>query len=213
MSARSRAILLSLFIVFLNACAEPGIKDEVSAEFASEDLYPVRNSGFAEAYIRRDAGLSAYRSVDLPPLGVSHIDITTTPMASGLRRDWQMTAERERALQAVWATAINRAFSGYTLASTGPGVLRISAELIRIAPGRPTATTIGGELQPVGSTRDVIEIWAEFRLYDAGDGKLLAVIRDNRTLTSVAISRTAPVTVRQLFGSWAALLHTRISGK
>ncbi len=213
MSALSRAILLYVCIALLNACAQPAIKGQVSKEFAAEDLYEVQNSGFAEAYIRPDARLSDYQSVDIGPLGVSRIDIPSTPVAGTLRRDWQMTAERERALQASWAEAMNHAFSGYTLANSGPGVLRISAELTRIAPGRPTSTTIGGELQPVGSTRDVIEIWAEFRLYDANDGKLLAVIRDNRTLTSVAMSRTAPVTITRLFGSWAALLHTRISGR
>jgi hypothetical protein len=65
----------------------------------------------------------------------------------------------------------------------------------------------------MGSSRDVIEVQAEFRLYDAGNEKLLAVIRDSRTLTSVQMSRTAPATMKLLFGSWASLLHTRISGK
>ena len=213
MSALSRIILVTVCTGLLNACTQPAIKDQVSKEFASEDLYKVENSGFAEAYIRRDAMLSGYRSVDISPLEVSHIDIPTTASAATLMRDWKMTAERERALRTSWAEAMTRAFSGYTLANSGPGVLRISGELIRMAPGRPTATTIGGELQPAGSTRDVIEIWAEFRLYDASDGKLLAVIRDNRTLTSVAMSRTAPVTINLLFGSWAGLLHTRISGR
>ena len=103
--------------------------------------------------------------------------------------------------------------AGELLATGEPGVLRIAAQLTRIAPGRPSATTIGGALQPVGSTQDVMEIWAEFRLYDGADERLLAVIRDSRTITTVQLSRTAPVTMRQLFGSWAALLHTRITGR
>ena len=68
-------------------------------------------------------------------------------------------------------------------------------------------------MQPVGSTQDVVEISVEFRLLDAADGRLLAVIRDSRTITSVSMSRTAPATVNTLFGSWAALLHTRVTGK
>jgi len=213
MSVLIRAILLSLCSVLLQACAEPSLKSEVSKEFASEDLYPVKNSGFAQAFVRRDANLSSYRSVDISPLGVSDIDIPDTVVAGTQRRDWQMTPERQTALQAAWAHAMNQAFSSYERATGGPGVLRIAASLTRIAPGRPTATTIGGELQPMGSSRDVVEIWAEFRLYDANDNELLAVIRDNRTLTSMQMSRTAPATINLLFGSWAALLHTRISGK
>lgn len=213
MSVLIRAILLAVCSLLLQACAEPSLKSEVSKEFSSEDLYPVKNSGFAQAFVRRDANLSAYRSVDISPLGVSDIDIPDTVVAGTQRRDWQMTPERQTALQAAWAHAMDKAFSSYERATGGPGVLRIAASLKRIAPGRPTATTIGGELQPMGSSRDVVEIWAEFRLYDANDNELLAVIRDNRTLTSMQMSRTAPATINLLFGSWAALLHTRISGK
>jgi hypothetical protein len=65
----------------------------------------------------------------------------------------------------------------------------------------------------VGSSQDVIEIFVEFRLYDQPDGKLVAVIRDSRTMLSVAMSRTAPAAIQTMFNSWAALLHTRISGR
>jgi hypothetical protein len=108
---------------------------------------------------------------------------------------------------------MNKAFAGYLRATDASAVLRIDSGLTRIAPGRPTATTIGADLQPVGSSQDVVEIWVEFRLYDASDERLLAVIRDNRTFTSMQMSRTAPVAVTRLFGSWASLLHTRVSGK
>ena len=213
MRTLARLSLLSLCIAVLQACAQPALKGEVSEEFASQDLYPVRNSGFAEAFARRDANLASFHSVDIRPLGVSDIDIPSTAVAGTLRRDWQMTAERQTALQQAWADAMNQAFAGYQRAADGPAVLRIDSRLIRIAPGRPTSTTIGGDLQPMGSSRDVIEVQAEFRLYDAGNEKLLAVIRDSRTLTSVQMSRTAPATMKLLFGSWASLLHTRVSGK
>mgnify|MGYP003573105668 CR=1 FL=1 len=213
MSTPARVILLSLCIALLNGCAEPALKDQVSTEFASQELYPVKNSGFAEAFVRRDANLASYHSVDISPLGVSDIDIPNTLVAGTLRRDWQMTAERQIALQEAWADAMNKAFARYLRATDASAVLRIDSGLTRIAPGRPTATTIGADLQPMGSSQDVVEIWVEFRLYDAGDERLLAVIRDNRTLTSMQMSRTAPATVRLLFGSWASLLHTRVSGK
>jgi hypothetical protein len=65
----------------------------------------------------------------------------------------------------------------------------------------------------MGSSQDVVEISMEFRLYNQASGDLLAVIRDSRTMVSVAMSRTAPVGVETMFNSWAALLHTRVSGR
>ena len=207
-----KPLLLPALLILLGACSTPSLDVQVGGEFAAEGLYPVKSSGFAEAFARPEAGLAGYRVVEIPPLGVGNIDVPKVAVAGTNRRDWLMTPEREAALQATWAGAMNRAFSDYRQSGSGPGVLRISAELTRIAPGRPTATTIGGSLQPAGSTQDVVEMWAEFRLYDAASGQLLAVIRDNRTFTSVAMSRTAPIAVDSLFKSWAALLHTRVSG-
>jgi hypothetical protein len=208
-----RAMLVLLVLVLPAACTQPALQDEVCAGFAPDTLYLVKNSGFAEACARSDAALSGYRAIDAQPLGVSHIDIPQTNVAGTRRRDWEMTGERQDALRTGWADAMDQAFAGYPRATGGPAVLRIEAELTRIAPGRPTATTIGGALQPVGSTQDVMEISAEFRLVDGNDGRLLAVIRDSRTITTVAMSRTAPASVTILFGSWAALLHTRVAGK
>mgnify|MGYP001823689101 CR=1 FL=1 len=53
----------------------------------------------------------------------------------------------------------------------------------------------------------------EFRLYDAQSGELLAVIRDRRTIGSLQWTRAAGVDIVNLFNSWAALLHTRVSGR
>ena len=208
-----KTISVVLLLCLSGACAQPTLKDQPSAEFGSAELYPVKSSGFAEAYVRRDASLASYRAVDIEPLAVAEVEIPSTMIAGTQRRDWLMTPEREAGLQATWAEAMDRAFKAYQRADSGRGVLRITARLTRIAPGRPTATTIGAELQPVASSQDVVEIWAEFRLYDVADGSLLGVIRDSRTITSMALSRTAPVTMTSLFNSWAALLHTRVSGK
>jgi hypothetical protein len=124
-----------------------------------------------------------------------------------------MTDERRATLQSVWDAAMRRSFSSYAQVGGEEPGLRIDAELTRVAPGRPTATTIGGGVQPVGSSQDVIEVFAEFRLYDQPSGELLAVIRDSRTMLSVVMSRTAPAAMQTLFNSWSALLHTRVSGR
>jgi len=214
MASLLKSILALALVAMVTACTgAPTLQEEPASEFAAQGLHPVRSSGFAQAYARPGANLPAYRTVNIVDLELDNIELSNTAVAGTLRRDWQMTPERKTALRTTWAASMNRVFSGYTLSASGDKVLRISAELTRVAPGRPTATTIGGALQPAGSSQDVVEIWGEFRLYDQLSGDLLAVIRDNRTMTSVAMSRTGGASIQALFNSWAALLHTRVSGK
>ncbi len=205
-------VYLMLGLALAACSAAPRMKDQPSAEFAPATLYPVKSSGFAQAFVARDAQLSSYRSLAVRPLDVSDVDIPQTLVMGTSRRDWLMSPEREKGLQQAWAAALDGAFRGYTHAAGGPGVLEITAELTRMAPGRPTAATVGGELLPAAASQDVVEVSMEFRLYRSEDGRLLAVIRDSRTMTAVAMSRTAPLGFDLLFRSWAALLHTRISG-
>jgi hypothetical protein len=68
-------------------------------------------------------------------------------------------------------------------------------------------------MQSMASSQDVVEIFMEFRLYDKASSELLVVIRDSRTMISQAMSRTAPAGIQMMFNSWAALLHTRVSGR
>ena len=214
MLARARYLLVFALLATMTACAgPPSVQEQPSTEFAAEGLHPVKSSGFATAYVRLDAKLSSYRTVNIETLELDNIDVSRTAVAGTLRRHWQMTPDREAALQQVWSRAMDRAFSGYQRAASGDNTLRISARMTGVAPGRPTATTVGRDLQPMGSSQDVVEISMEFRLYNQGSGDLLAVIRDSRTMVSVAMSRTAPVGVETMFNSWAALLHTRVSGK
>ena len=206
-------LLPILLLGLLTACAtEPTVTEQPSGEFAEEGLYEVSGSGFATAYARRDVRLADYRKVNIELLQAADADMSRTPVGGTLRRDWQMTPEREAALQGLWSESMERSFSAYGRADSGEGVLRIAAAMTRVAPGRPTATTVGGGFQAQGSSQDVVEIFMEFRLYDQASWDLLAVIRDSRTMVSMAMSRTAPAGVRTMFNSWAALLHTRVSG-
>lgn len=210
----SHKLLLPLLLAVLCACAPaPTIKSEAAPEFASEGLHPVSSSGFNSAYALPDVNLPGYQAVNILPLKLDNVQISQTPVATTLRRNWQMTPERISVLQETWDGAMTRAFRSYQRVGEDDAGLAISAEIVRIAPGRPTATTIGGGVQPVGSTQDVIEVFMEFRLYDQPGGELVAVIRDSRTMLSIAMSRTAPAAIQTMFNSWAALLHTRISGR
>ena len=202
-------IMLSLAVV-LGGCNTPGIDDQTSTEFGAANLYPVSNSGFEQAFIAADAGLSSYRSVDIAPLNLVGLKMPAKVIPGTLRRDLAMTPKREAALGEDWAGAMARAFEAYDREGKYKPTLRIEARLIRIESGLRTATTIGGQAQPMA---DALDISAEFRLSDACSGRLLAVIRDTRSITAGLLSRSAPVTITQLFGSWAGLLHTRVSGK
>jgi hypothetical protein len=211
-----RVAMMAVFcaqLVIAGCSQAPTVTPDPAPEFADQGLHPVSSSGFSSAYVRPGANLSGYREIHITPLGVQNIDFPNTVVATTLRRDWQMSDERAAGLQSVWEDAMGRAFSAYTRVDADEPGLRVTAEITRVAPGRPTATTIGGGVQPVGSSQDVVEVFAEFRLYNQADGELLAVIRDSRTMLSIAMSRTAPAAIRTLFNSWAALLHTRVSGR
>jgi hypothetical protein len=211
-----RVAMVAVFCAQLvvTGCSQaPTVTPEPAQEFAEQGLHPVSSSGFASAYVLPGANLPAYREIHVAPLELGNIEVPGTAVATTLRRDWQMTDERATGLQSVWDDAMGSAFSAYTRVGMNEPGLRVAAEITRVAPGRPTATTIGGGVQPVGSSQDVVEVFAEFRLYDQAEGELLAVIRDSRTMLSIAMSRTAPAAIRTMFNSWAALLHTRVSGR
>jgi len=198
----------------LSACSQvPVVEDTPSTEFSTEGLHPVSASGFTAAYALPGADLPAYRTVHIETLELGNIETGTTTVNATLRRDWQMTPEREAALQQTWAQSMDNAFRGYERSTSGDSTLRITAEITRVAPGRPSANTVGGGFQAMGSSQDVVEIFMEFRCYNQDSGQLLAVIRDSRTMISQSMSRTAPVAVQTMFNSWAALLHTRVSGR
>lgn len=206
--------LALLALPLIVACSSgPALEQQPTGEFAAQGLHPVTRSGFAQAYAKPDTQLTRYSGVAIATLSTSAIETGHTTVDGTLRRDWQMNPERELALQRVWASAMQRAFNSYDLSGDGAMVLEIKAAITRVAPGRPTAATLGGGIQSMASSQDVVEIFMEFRLYDKASSELLVVIRDSRTMISQAMSRTAPAGIQMMFNSWAALLHTRVSGR
>jgi len=206
--------LALLALPLIVACSSgPALEQQPTGEFAAQGLHPVTRSGFAQAYAKPDTQLTRYSGVAIATLSTSAIETGHTTVDGTLRRDWQMNPERELALQRVWASAMQRAFNSYDLSGDGAMVLEIKAAITRVAPGRPTAATLGGGMQSMASSQDVVEIFMEFRLYDKASSELLVVIRDSRTMISQAMSRTAPAGIQMMFNSWAALLHTRVSGR
>ena len=194
-------------------CASPSVEQEAAPEFEAEGLHRVTSSGFESAYIRPGAGLSEYGAVHVDDLSTSSLEVTQTTVSGTNRRDWQVTPERQQRLVEAWAAATARVFADYPRQAEGKGTLRIQTSLTRVAPGRASSvnTTVGGA--PIHGSSDVVDVSVEFRLLDANDGELLAVIRDRRTIGSLQWTRASGVDIVNLFNSWAALLHTRLSGR
>jgi hypothetical protein len=213
MPAPLRILMALTLLTALNACTgPPTIKDEPSAEFAAEGLHPVKSSGFEAAYVRPNAGLPSYRAVDIEAMDVADVHVTHTTAPGTMRRDWIVTPERETNLRSAWARATERVFASYDRTGTGDKVLRITAALTQLAPGRSSLSSQGVP-GAAGTSLDTVDVSVEFRLYDQDSGDLLAVIRDRRTIASAQWSRSAGADMIGLFKSWAALLHTRVSGK
>ncbi len=208
-----RALAPAIFLSLLTACASPSLKEEPSPEFAAEQLYPVRNSGFEEAHARRDANLPSYDVVQIEPMQLDNVEFTRMSVSGSVRRDWTITPDRERNLQQSWAGAMERAFADYDRSGEGERVLRISSELVRVRPlgVTTTASTVGGA--PASGQMDATDISVEFRLYDQGSDELLAVIRDRRRIATLQWTRASGQDMGLLFNSWAALLQTRVAGR
>lgn len=199
--------------LFIMGCASPALEQGAAPEFLGEGLAPVRNSGFAEAYALPGANLPGYGIVQFSPMSVADLVVTQTTMSGTTRGQWQVTPEREAGLQQTWADATARAFRDYPRAESGQGALRIDAALTRVAPGRSASTATSASGAMVQGTSDIVEVSAEFRLVDAASGQLLAVIRDRRAISSLQWTRAAGIDSVNLLNSWAALLHTRVSGR
>ena len=210
-----REVILVLLLAVLTACTQPPtMQQQPASEFAAEGLHPVQSSGFGTAYVRPNANLPSYRALIVDEMDVSNVHITTTTAPGTMRRDWQVTPEREVNLQNAWARATDQAFAGYERSGTGGKVVRMTAALTQLAPGRSSsAVGVAGSGTVSGTSQDTVDVSAEFRLYDQASGELLAVIRDRRTIAMLQWPRAAGVDMVGLFNSWAALLHTRVSGR
>jgi hypothetical protein len=203
--------------LLLTACSTtPTLEDKPSSEFIG--LNKVSGSGFSEAWGRPGAGLANYRVVQVSPLQSAGAEIVQPASSTRASQDWQLTTQRQAALQAGWAEAMGAAAQKHGLDTSGNGekVLRIEATLTRIAP----SANLQQEQQSPGRstvyTEDSGEASAEFRFYDDASGELLAIIRDKRRVGNQVWGRASTVSasgdVRRLFNSWANQLLSRITG-
>lgn len=203
---------IALTTLGLGACSAPSIDEQPAEEFATEGLHPVSGTGFESAYVLPAANLPQYTAIEFPPFSSADVEVTQTTVTGTSRSAWIMTPEKEAGLAQAWSNATGHAFRDYPRDGEKK-VLRVESQLLRVSPGHSatTSTVAAGSSAP--GSRDVVNVSAEFRIYDQAGGQLLAVVRDRQTIAALQWTRAAGVDMANLFNSWAALLHTRISGR
>lgn len=204
---------LLLLATLLTACSSPTLKDEPSGEFADQGLHEVRNSGFEWAWARPQANLPAYRVLDIVDMDLAGTEFSRAMPSGTVRAQWQTSPRLERDLQQLWRDITGRVFSDYDLSADGDRVLRVKAALTRVAAWRTSSTSNTAPGRSGGVSAESVRVTAEFTLYDVASGDLLAVIRDQRVIGLKEWTRGAGQGLNSSFNSWAALLHTRISGR
>ncbi|TDG13664.1 DUF3313 family protein [Seongchinamella unica] len=211
----SRYLLLSVLVTLplLAACSATTIEDQPASEFSTAGLHAASGTGFDSAYVLPGANLPGYGQIRFEPFDVSGVDVSTTTMTGTTRRDWEMTAEKEKKLIAAWAGATAHAFPDYPREEGAGKSLRVEASLTRLSPGRAVNTAAGTLGSASTANRDVVNVSIEIRLFDADSGQLLALVRDRQAVGALQWTRAAGTDMTNLFNAWAALLHTRVSGR
>lgn len=207
-------ILTSVVLLpLLSACSSPTIEQQPASEFAADGLHEVTGTGFESAFVLPGANLPGYARIQFEPFDASDVEVSSTTLTGTTRSDWQINDEREQKLVAAWVKATSHAFADYPREEGGGKMLRVEAALSRLSPGRSTNTSTATVGSSSSANRDVVNVSVEMRLIDAGSGQLLAVVRDRQSVGAQQWSRAAGTDMANLFNSWAALLHTRVSGR
>ena len=213
MKSLIRSIATLMVLAAISACSTPSIEEQPAEELAAQGLHPVSGTGFEAAYMLPGADLPGYGVIRFEPFGSAGVEVTQTTVTGTNRRDWQMTPEREDNLAQAWIKATAHAFRDYPREEGSDQSLRVEAELTRVSPGRSTNTSSVAVGSSSSANREVVNVSAEFRLFNDKSGQLLSVVRDRQTIGSMQWTRAAGVDMANLLNSWAALLHTRISGR
>lgn len=214
--ARYSGLASAALALVVSACSvSPALEEQTSTDYPG--LHVVSNSGFREAWARPDANLSRYRVIEIGTLGSADAKIIQPSSSSRIRRDWQLTPEREAALARTWHEAMAGAADKAGLDSGGEGeqVLGITASLTQIAPSADLQQFEQATGPNRVYTEDSGEAAIEMRLYDQASGQLLVVIKDKRRvgprMWGLASTVSASADVRNLFNSWSNQLLSRVT--
>ena len=206
---------LAVTIIGTACTGTPTLEDEPSAEFAG--LNKVSSSGFKEAWARPGAGLAQYEVIQVSKLLSANAEIRQPSSSRRIRKDWELTPARQQALTRGWSDAMKAAADKHGLSTAGDSekVLRVDAEITRIA---PNADLEQAQMTPGLArvyTEDSGEASIEIRLYDQASNTLLVVIRDRRRIGAQmwanASTQLAAANMRNLLNTWANQVLLRIT--
>jgi hypothetical protein len=217
MNKLHRALGFLAVTIISTACTgTPTLEDEPSAEFAG--LNKVSSSGFREAWARPNAGLAQYKIIQISNLSSANAEIQQPSSSKRIRKDWELTPERQQALARGWSDAMIAAADkhGINIGGDGEKVLRVDAEITRIAPSADLEQAQASTGITRVYTEDSGEASIEIRLYDQGSNTLLVVIRDRRRIGAQmwanASTQLAAANMRNLLNTWANQVLLRITG-
>jgi hypothetical protein len=217
MNKLHRALGFLAVTIISTACTgTPTLEDEPSAEFAG--LNKVSSSGFREAWARPGAGLAQYKVIQVSNLLSANAEIRQPSSSKRIRKDWELTPARQQALTRGWSDAMNAAADKHGISTTSDSekVLRVDAEITRIAPNADLEQAQMTAGLATVYTEDSGEASIEIRLYDQGSNTLLVVIRDRRRIGAQmwanASTQLAAANMRNLLNTWANQVLLRITG-
>lgn len=207
---------LAAAIISTACTGTPTLEEEPSAEFAG--LNKVSGSGFREAWARPDAGLAQYKVIQISDLLSANAEIQQPSSSKRIRKDWELTPARQQALTRGWSDAMIAAADKHGINTAGDGgkVLRVDAEITRIAPSADLEQTEKASGPNTVYTEDSGEASIEIKLYDQAGNKLLGVVRDRRRIGprmwGLASTVKASANMRNLLNTWSNQLLLRITG-
>jgi hypothetical protein len=200
----------------------PTIQSGPDAEVTVDGLHRVDNSLMALAYMKPDIDLRGYTALMLDPVSVSYqVDPRGRRRRAGVgdgRQNFALSTDQMEDLKRWFQEAVVEALAGdggYRIVDTsGPEVLRVSADLIDLIVKVPTAPS-------AGLSRSFAESYGEVTLVlearDSQSGEILARAGDRvdpttgmgRTLAEVS-SVFVRSDTRRLFGHWAGIMRERL---
>ena len=203
-------------------CESNGPPLQLGSEESFDGLVRVENASATAVWIDRDFDLSGYSQVKFEGVGIEYRDVANTPRravrsarnqkvrAFSLSEDAK--ARLRDTLDTEFRKELSRSERFELTEQTGPGVLRIQAELLDVVAFVPGGASGELTLSSAGEATLVLE------LRDSQTNATLARIVDRRAATRAAgtsvgsrpTAATNPEAVRQLAATWASLLRRRL---
>jgi len=192
------------------------------ADVSIDGLHRVDNSVMGVAYMKPDMDLRGYTSLMLDPVSVAYKKDPqgrrTSGVASGNLANFELTSRQMSNLKTWFRESVIEALTkddGYPIVETpGPGVLRVTADLLDLVVKIPTENA-GMRSQTFTTSFGEVTLVIEAR--DSQTGEILARAGDRQDPTrrmgrdlQVASTPFVRGDTKRLFADWADLMRERL---